>query len=142
MLLICGLALCLLRTRMPPPLASLCEGAVSVMLVVLGARAIRRAFAQGSEGTLARRPLLIGMVHGLAGSGALAALALSRMPSLPAQVAYILLFGLGSIAGMGLLSGLAGWPLLHLMRRRRTARVVSAITGSLSLMLGLAWPWT
>src|SRR5439155_276978 len=95
-----GVALIGLRARMPPQIADLFELAVAVMLIALGVRAIRRAALQGPAGplarhqhgpivhvhpgvpqhlhvgslTLARRPLLVGIVHGVAGSGALTAL--------------------------------------------------------------------
>ena len=95
-LMIVGAALVLLRAEMPPRVADLFELFVAVMLVGLGVRAIAMAVRQGPIGpththhhghvvhrhagvtphvhvgrwTLARRPLLVGAVHGLAGSGA------------------------------------------------------------------------
>ena len=60
--------------------------------------------------TLALRPLAVGVVHGLAGSGALTALVvLARLPVAPPSFAYMALFSVGSIVGMCVLSGLAGW---------------------------------
>ncbi len=50
------------------------------------------------------RALAVGMMHGLAGSAALVVLALQTIPSVGLGVGYIALFGLGSIAGMALLS--------------------------------------
>ena len=65
----------------------------------------------------ALRPLIVGVVHGLAGSGALTALVLARMPSTPLRIAYIALFGIGSVVGMTravgagrLAAGAAGAP--------------------------------
>ena len=52
------------------------------------------------------RPFLVGLVHGLAGSAGLALLALTAAPTLRAGLAYLAIFGLGSIAGMLLLSAL------------------------------------
>ena len=49
---------------------------------------------------LAVRPLLVGLVHGLAGSGTLCAFAMARLTSSASQVGYIVMVGLGSIAGM------------------------------------------
>ena len=76
--------------------------------------------------TLARRPLLVGAVHGLAGSGALTALVLATLPSTAARLTYMALFGLGSTLGMAALSGLLGWPLARVGgdRGARAARVV------------------
>jgi len=56
------------------------------------------------------KPLLIGAMHGLAGSGALTLLVLTQIKSSWLGVAYLGVFGLGSIAGMLLMSGLIGLP--------------------------------
>src|SRR5947209_3499569 len=63
------------------------------------------------------RPFLVGLVHGLAGSAGLALLALSAAPSLKVGLAYLAVFGVGSIAGMLLLSSLMGLPLGYLELR-------------------------
>ena len=89
----------------------------------------------------ALRPLVVGVVHGLAGSGALTALVLARMPSTPLRIAYIALFGIGSVVGMTALSGLAGWPLARLARRPSAARLLFGAVGAATAMMGLAWGW-
>ncbi len=164
-LVVVGMVLLALRAEMPPRVADLFEFGVALMLIALGLRAIVRAARQGLAGpvaehhhrglvhrhsgvaghvhvgglTLARRPLLIGIVHGLAGSGALTALVLATLPTAGARITYMLLFGLGSSAGMALLSGLLGWPLARLGAESRTFRTVSLIVGFLSTGLGIAW---
>jgi cytochrome c biogenesis protein CcdA len=50
------------------------------------------------------RPLLVGMVHGLAGSAALMLLVLATIPSPALGFIYIVIFGCGSIVSMGLVS--------------------------------------
>jgi high-affinity nickel-transport protein len=160
-------ALTLLHATLPSRVADLFEFGVAVMLLVLGTRAVAKALREGRAGpsiahahgpdrhrhhaggahvhlgswTLALRPLLVGIVHGLAGSGALTALALASMPGTAARLWYVALFGLGSVAGMGLLSGLAGWPLLQLSRKPAAVRGLAAATGVLSIALGVAWGW-
>ena len=164
-LLIVGAALVLLRAEMPPRVADLFEFFVAIMLVGLGVRAMLQAARQGNSGparvhqhgqlthahgaaaphvhigtwTLARRPLLVGAVHGLAGSGALTALVLANLPSTTARLAYMGLFGLGSTAGMAVLSGLLGWPLARAGSNRGVARAITFAVGVLSTGLGLAW---
>jgi hypothetical protein len=164
-LLVVGLGLVLLRGEMPPRLADGFEIAVAVMLVGLGVRSMLQAAQLGSKGpmsvhrhrwtvhqhagmaahvhignvTFARRPLLIGAVHGLAGSGALAALVLATLPSTSARLAYMMLFGLGSTAGMAALSGLLGWPLARLGAHEHVTRGISFVVGCASMVLGLAW---
>jgi hypothetical protein len=160
-----GAALVALRTQMPPAVATVFELFVAVMLVGLGVRAIVVAARQGPTGpmhehhhghmihvhrgaashihvgawTLARRPLLVGAVHGLAGSGALTALVLTTLPTPTAQLIYLIVFGLGSTLGMAALSGVLGWPLARLGHHRALARGVSAAVGCVSIVLGIAW---
>lgn len=89
--------------------------------------------------TLAVRPLLVGMMHGLAGSGALTALALSRLSGTAGVVGFLAVFGLGSVVGMGVLTGLLGWPLSHLLHRPQAARGLFAAAGALSAGVGVWW---
>ena len=89
--------------------------------------------------TLAQRPLLVGAVHGLAGSGALTALVMTTLPTTSAQFIYMALFGLGSTVGMAALSGLLGWPLARLGANPRVGRGLSMIVGTLSAVLGIVW---
>ncbi len=56
------------------------------------------------------KPVLIGMMHGLAGSGALTLLVLTQISSPLIGFSYVATFGLGSIVGMLLMSGLIGLP--------------------------------
>jgi high-affinity nickel permease len=84
------------------------------------------------------RPFLVGLLHGLAGSAALMLLVLGTIPSPVGAFAYILVFGLGSTAGMLLLSGLVGLPLA--LAAGRTARLQTAlqlVAGVASAALGV-----
>jgi ABC-type nickel/cobalt efflux system permease component RcnA len=56
------------------------------------------------------KPLLVGTMHGLAGSGALTLLVLTQIKSAWLGLLYIAIFGVGSIVGMLLMSGLIGLP--------------------------------
>jgi len=56
------------------------------------------------------KPVLIGTMHGLAGSGALTLLVLTQIKSAWVGFLYLAIFGIGSIAGMLLMSGLIGLP--------------------------------
>ena len=80
------------------------------------------------------RPFLVGLVHGLAGSAGLALLALAAAPTLGAGLAYLAIFGLGSIAGMLMLSALLSVPLAYVEGRyARLHRVVQGAAGAVSL---------
>lgn len=79
----------------------------------------------------------VGLVHGLAGSAAAALLVLASIPSPRAAVYYLLVFGLGTLAGMLLLSALMELSMLYLARWWRTAEwALTFGTGLLSLLFG------
>ncbi len=72
------------------------------------------AHDHGSDGHVVARlgikPLIVGAVHGLAGSAALTLLVLAQIDSVVIGLLYLAVFGLGSIAGMLAMSGLIGLP--------------------------------
>ena len=63
------------------------------------------------------KPVLIGMMHGLAGSGALTLLVLTQISSSWVGLLYVATFGVGSIVGMLLMSGLIGLPFAFSSRK-------------------------
>ena len=66
------------------------------------------------------KPILIGAVHGLAGSGALTLLILAQIQSTWQGLFFLAVFGVGSIAGMLLMSGLIGLPFALTSRKLTT----------------------
>ena len=142
-LLACGLAVAVAATQIPPGLSDGFELAVAAMLMVLGGRAMYRARRAPHVHVVghrrAMRPLIVGAVHGLAGSGALTALVMTRLPSTAERLSFMLLFGLGSVAAMSAISGAAGWPLARLARSPSASRFLSVIAGTMSVALGIGW---
>jgi nitrile hydratase accessory protein len=157
-LLVAGTILVVLRADMPAIASDVLACGVVLLLVGFGFRAIYLSAGQTSasrthshvhgvpsaatsvgQWTLARRPLLVGAVHGLAGSGALTALVMATIPSMGARIIYLLLFGVGSTLGMAALSGLMGWPIARVGTHGAVARCVSLAVGGISIMLGLYW---
>jgi ABC-type nickel/cobalt efflux system permease component RcnA len=168
-LLVAGGALLALRLHVPPAVERWMESMVAVMLVVLGAAALRsglrgvtlhahRHVHDGREHVhlhahhaeapsshhhvhplgVGLKPFLVGTVHGLAGSGAVAVLALSAAPSLAAGLAYILALGLGAVAGMLVLSTLLSLPLALLPQRHAELhRRFQLLAGACTVALGL-----
>lgn len=63
------------------------------------------------------RPLFVGIVHGLAGSAAVALLVMATMHDAWSAIAYLLLFGLGTVSGMVLITMLIATPFLVAGRR-------------------------
>jgi ABC-type nickel/cobalt efflux system permease component RcnA len=164
-LFLVGGSLALLEARMPPRVEQSFELLVALMIIFLGVRALRQATREGRAGvphehrhgalvhqhpappshlhlnrmTFATRPLLVGIVHGLAGSGALTALVLAELPTFGARLGYIALFAAGSVVGMGTLTGLAGVPLSRAARAPRIASGLLAVAGVVSLVIGTWW---
>jgi ABC-type nickel/cobalt efflux system permease component RcnA len=84
------------------------------------------------------RPLVVGLVHGLAGSAAVALLVLAVIQTPGWAIAYLLLFGIGTIVGMMLITVAVAAPVLYMSTRLagidRHLRIAS---GVLSLGFGL-----
>ena len=84
------------------------------------------------------RALIVGMVHGLAGSAALMLLVIPTIDSRQTGLLYILIFGAGSIGGMMLMSFLVSLP-LHLTANKLTNYnlALRCLAGLFSIGLGL-----
>lgn len=91
------------------------------------------------------KPFLVGLVHGLAGSAALTLLVLTeivRDGSHALGFAYLLIFGVGSIGGMILMSSLIGMPfVLAAGRFGRAALPIRLLAGLASVAFGLYYAW-
>ena len=84
------------------------------------------------------RTLLVGMVHGLAGSAALVILTASTVQDPVMGLFYVALFGLGSIAGMTVLSSLLAVPLAWTAQALTWAhRSLQAAVGAATMALGM-----
>lgn len=66
---------------------------------------------------LTGRAVLVGMIHGLAGTGPLILLTLETLHSLAWGLVYIAVFALGTLAGMALLTAIIALPLRYVSRR-------------------------
>lgn len=91
-----------------------------------------------SHHRLSPRSVLIGMIHGLAGSAALMLLVLPTIASPFIALLYILIFGVGSIAGMMLMSFLIGLP-FHFTANNfvQLNKAIRLCAGIFSLCLGM-----
>lgn len=89
------------------------------------------------------KPVLVGAVHGLAGSAALTLLVLTQIRSMTLGLLYLGMFGLGSMAGMLLMSGIVGLPFV--LSARRLTRVhynLQMAAGALSVCFGLWYAYS
>ena len=86
---------------------------------------------------LRRKSYVIGLVHGVAGSAALTLLVLASIESPIAGLAYILLFGLGSVLSMGIMTVIIGLPfVISAGRLPNLNRTIQFAVGSLSILFG------
>lgn len=84
------------------------------------------------------RPVVVGLVHGLAGSAAVALLVLATIQDTGTALAYLVIFCVGVAAGMAVLTTVIGLPFM--VSRRRSAQINRWLTigsGVLSLAFGL-----
>jgi len=170
-LLVAGVFVVGLGVAIPERVANVLELLVALMIVFLGMRLLRahihshthggkphmhlhfhdERHAAGTlhttaHGNLSRwRPVLVGIVHGLAGSAALTLLVLStvvRDGSALLGFAYLAAFGAGSIGGMLLMSCLISLPFsLGLRFFQRTVLPLRLLTGIFSTGFGIWYAW-
>lgn len=94
----------------------------------------------------ARRPFLrsfaVGLVHGLAGSAAIALVVLSAIPQPVWATVYLSIFCIGTIIGMGMITTAIGLPFMVASRKMtRVHQVLVMSSGLLSVGFGLILAW-
>lgn len=135
-LLVLGGSIVAFRLVIPPHVGLGLEFGVAVMLVGLGFQNIRQAKQDNPPGI--SRPLVVGLVHGLAGSAAVALLVLTTIRETVPAVAYLLMFGFGTILGMMLVTVLLAAPALYATAKvDRWRAQVRWAAGALSIVFGL-----
>ncbi len=86
---------------------------------------------------LRKKSYLVGTVHGVAGSAALTLLILASIDSAFAGIVYILVFGLGSVLSMGIMTILIGLPFVASANRMPNLnRVIQIGVGTISIIFG------
>lgn len=134
-ILVVGGAIVIFKVTIPPRIELALEMGVAVMLILLGIANL----SGGRERLESRaRPLVVGVVHGLAGSAAVGLLVLTLIDSAAAAVAYLLLFGAGTILGMVVMTVAIAVPSLFAVHRSVTAgRYLRAASGAASIAFGV-----
>lgn len=139
------------------------EGMVGLMLVALGVNALRKLFSSDtihvhkhehgerehvhihshtaeradSHHRFSVRSIMVGMIHGLAGSATLMLFVVPTIASPIVAMAYILIFGIGSIGGMMAMSFLIGLPMHFTLNRfAGLNNGLRLVAGCFSLILG------
>jgi sulfite exporter TauE/SafE len=161
-LFVVGALVILFKLQISETVETRLEGMVGLMLVVLGLNALRKLFttqvhahvhqhgerehvhfhthgeAAESHHRFSPRSIIIGMVHGLAGSAALMLLIVPTISSPILGLLYILIFGVGSVGGMMVMSLLVGLP-FHFTANRFDVlnKGIRLCAGVFSLSLGV-----
>ena len=91
------------------------------------------------SGWPAGRALVVGAIHGLAGSAAVSLLVLATLRSTTSAVVYLLIFGIGTIIGMTLLTSLMAFPVSMALRYRRARQALALCAGVGSIAFGLVY---
>jgi high-affinity nickel permease len=84
------------------------------------------------------RPLVVGIVHGLAGSAAVALVVMTTIPDPWREIGYLLIFGFGTVIGMMVISSLIALPFVYTARRMAGwSRGMAIATSLLSISFGV-----
>jgi nickel/cobalt exporter len=148
-----GSAIIIFGVVIPPRVGLSMEFCVALMLILLGLlnltgvtrSVLPNRIALSLEGTNGKlglyqtiRPLVVGLIHGLAGSAAVALLVLSTIKSPLWSTAYLLVFGFGTMAGMMLMTAAISMPLVYTGNKfRKVNRYLIAASGFASMAFGI-----
>ena len=146
-LLVVGATIVLFGVVIPERLGMGLEFCVALMLVLLGLLNLvssRRKRNEGHEHSqsprlcLVNRSLVVGVVHGLAGSAAVALLVLPMIREPVWGILYLLIFAVGTIAGMMLITAVIAVPITYSANRFQSFnRYIGAAAGAFSMAFGL-----
>lgn len=134
-ILVVGGSIILFKLTIPARVELALEMGVAIMLIVLG---LANMTGERAAADSRARPLLVGVVHGLAGSAAVSLLVLTLIDSAGLAMAYLLIFGAGTILGMILMTLAIAVPSLLAMHRMADAgRYLRLTSGALSVAFGV-----
>jgi hypothetical protein len=136
-LLLVGGAIIAFKIAFTPRLGLSMEFAVAVMLIVLGLLNLFEIRPR-SVGVSTARPFLVGVVHGLAGSAAAVLIIVPLIPDPRWAALYLVVFGLGTVVGMTLITlSIAAPSFLLASRLTGMQRSLRLASGAVSLVFGL-----
>jgi hypothetical protein len=128
------------RLVMPASLGLGLELCVAVMLIALGALGLRKLRGDSTHAAPARSPLRslgVGVVHGLAGSAAVALAVLSEVDNPSLAVVYLAVFGAGTVLGMMMITSAMAMPFALSAKARGLMGWLQRGAAALSLVFGI-----
>ena len=81
----------------------------------------------------------VGLIHGLAGSGALVLLVMTEIPGKINSLIYLLIFGLGSVFGMFIAAGIFSLPFSKKLTEQRSVQLTLVVASALLCITYGAW---
>ncbi|WHY00679.1 sulfite exporter TauE/SafE family protein [Neobacillus sp. DY30] len=164
-LFIVGIVLILMKGEIPEKWAMSLEFLVGIMLVYLGVTTIlsfkniyllkhehdsevhKHVHSHGHHSTHEHRnhhkqvsylkSMFIGLVHGLAGSGAMIVLTMSTVNSAWEAAIYIMIFGAGTVIGMLVFTTIIGIPFVFSAKKFSLNKSLTQVTGVISTVFGI-----
>lgn len=164
-LFIIGIILISMKGEIPEKWAMSLEFLVGIMLVYLGVKTIlsfknihihnhqydgddhKHIHSHQNSGEHKHKPqyrnvtylksMFIGLVHGLAGSGAMILLTMSTVKNVGEAAIYILIFGAGTVIGMLFFTTIIGIPFVWSKKRKTISRPLGITTGIISTVFGV-----
>lgn len=142
MIIVVGIAIIFFRLSIPTLAQQAFELLVAVALIVLGIFNVTGIHAHvhyhDHKPHYFLRPFIMGLIHGLAGSAAVALLIAGSIQYLGIALLYLGIFGLGTIVGMMLFTTLLGFPILIGGKSiERFSRWATILSGVISIGYGL-----
>ncbi|MDM5283044.1 urease accessory protein UreH [Peribacillus frigoritolerans] len=140
-LLVFGVILILLKNEIPEAWTMSLEFLVGIMLVYLGITTIfswkqtKRHDHTGRATYL--KSMLVGIVHGLAGSAAMVLLTLSTIDAAWQGAIYIIIFGVGTCIGMLLFTTILSIPFVTSSFSKKVNLLLIRLTGVISTLFGI-----
>lgn len=141
-LFVVGLLFILMKGEISTPWMMSLELLVGLMLVYLGVTTVisykyHSHHVQKSDKNSYHKSMLIGLVHGLAGSGAMILLTMSTVDNVWLASGYIVIFGVGTVIGMLLFTTLIGIPFVVSKNKQYLNKTLTQITGGISILFGI-----
>jgi high-affinity nickel permease len=144
-LFIIGIILILMKGEIPEKTAMSLEFLVGIMLVYLGVNTTLslnhqtdpNSHDKPNHGMSYFKSMLIGFVHGLAGSGAMVLLTISTVKSAWEASLFMLIFGVGTVIGMLIFTTIIGLPFVMTAKKINLNTTLTKLTGSISVLFGL-----
>jgi cytochrome c biogenesis protein CcdA len=145
-ILLIGMLALVFKINLPEDYFRYFEAAVGLVLLLLGLHRLRLYVVSKQavvhnhpHGPAHRMAYGVGLVHGLAGSGALVLLVMADAKDPASGMWYLLLFGMGSVLGMLLAAGLLSFPFSKKIMQSKYLQIALVLASGLLCIVYGAW---